>query len=131
MVRIKDLKTWCETKDDDDVVFLCEYSYHSEAYNRPTSGELYVRPPQKRDFKHEECKHYEIVDVKGELRRFCNRKNEFFNEYYSYNACREFESDKEINYCRECKDCHKTYRRCPYVKNDELLYVGDGQVYKE
>ncbi|MBQ8017463.1 MAG: hypothetical protein IJ258_05085 [Methanobrevibacter sp.] len=128
MVRIKDLKKWCETKDDDDVVFLCEYSHNSETYDRPTSGWLWVRPPQKIDFKHEECKHYELVDVKGELRKFCNRKNEFFNEYYSYNACRKFESDKEINYCRECAECKKTYRSCPYVKDYEQIRVDNGYV---
>lgn len=126
MVKIKHLKKWCETKDDDDIVFLCGYDWDSEGYTQPTSGKLYVRPSQKIDFKHEECKHFELVEVKGELRKFCNRNNEFFNQYYSNNACRKFESDKEINYCRECKDCRKRY--CKYVKNDKPIYVGNGHV---
>lgn len=127
MVKIKDLKAWCETKDDEDVVFLCEYDWDSEWYSHPTSGKLMVRPPQKINFKHEECKHYELIEVKGELRKFCNRKNEFFNQYYSNNACSKFESDKEINYCQECKDCRRIYG-CNYVKDDSRIHIGEGYI---
>ena len=126
-MEIKDLKEWCKNKNDEDIVFSCKYSYGSEAYTQPTSVVLRTRPSQKIDFDHEECKHFEIIEIKNKQRGFCNRKNEFFNKYDSKEACRKFESNKEIDYCKECKSCYKGTSCCP-LGDKESIYIGDGFV---
>ena len=127
-MKIKHLKEWCESKDDDDVVFLCIWDDYCEDYSQSTSGYLHTRPAQKKDFIHHQCKHFESIEVKGESRRFCNRRNDFLDSYKSKWACNKFEYSKEYDYCRECNKCHKRY--CKYVKDDSRIYVGDGFVSK-
>ena len=130
-MKIKDLKKWCEGKDDEDVVFACEYSHNSELYDRPTRVTLWVRPPQKKDFKHKDCSYFEEVEVNGVTHKYCNRKKDFIR-YGDSSACSKFDSnsEKQINYCRECEECNKTYRHCKYVKDYHQIYVGDGYVSK-
>ena len=114
---VKDLKEWCKDKKDTDKVVFCTYNWDSEAYTTPVDVELKISKPKPTDFKHKECKHYEIINVKGKDYGYCNRLESFI-EIEDWESCEDFEHNtSDVDYCLECRICYAHYK-CEALKKN-------------
>lgn len=107
-IRIKDLKKWCETKDDNDVVCAYEYSYDTGKYTKGIDVYLHVQAINRKDLPHTECAYFEEIEVKGKKREYCNKWGSFFGGFGDDDfACFKFKpkTDKPLNFCKKCGGC--------------------------
>ena len=120
-MKIKDLKKWCEKKDEDAVVIAFGYSPSTKKHDHRTSVKLDVRPPRANEFKHEECDYCELYEFKGKGRKFCTLKDEFIKKDEIY-ACRLFIKTDCIILCKECEIC-KLNKMCSYHGDDSPFFI--------
>ena len=105
-MKKKEMLEFLENYDDDDIVGCVMWSNHSEDYSRPVDTIHRMRLPKRTEFQHEECENYQLIDVNGKKRGYCNYKEDFIKQYYYFDSCDHFShKNRRIKYCLECKSC--------------------------
>ena len=90
-MRVKDIKEWCKDKHPEDiVVFLGYCRQYDQDYHEKGVSKLKTKYPKKTDFKHEECKFCEEIEIKGTKRLWCNKKHDIIHKY-NWESCEGFE----------------------------------------
>lgn len=120
MMKVRDLKKWCENKQDDDVVVFCTYSPSSEAYTNSVNCALRLRRPRKDDFSHKDCRYCEAITIKDDERLYCNYKKDVIDKYRINSSCDCFEHmNEDVKMCLECGygNCYPNYR-CNRLKEE-------------
>lgn len=79
--KIKDLKEFCSEHEDYQVVKFLTWSEYSESYTKEVPVDLEVRNPKRNEFTHKECLYCEKMNIKGNERLYCNKKEDFIPKY--------------------------------------------------
>lgn len=107
--KVEDLKKQLEEYPDEYIVNF--YSFYDGSYCKKVDVQLRFSLPRKTDFKHTECKYYEEMIIKGEIRGFCNCENDFINKDAGKGSCDNFiHKNKNVDFCLACTRCYKS--RC-------------------